>query len=141
MNWKSLPILLLLVSSMAIAQQKPECTWSLKQVAGEPIRVSPMVFNVFLKDTPTGVNPNPEFKGIFVLKVTSDEEGCIVDVCPLRAPDESLLGAAIQTAKTWKAKPYFLNQKPVKIQSVVGVHFEKKMITFEPLRSSPESKN
>ncbi len=139
---KSQPLLiaLLLVGGMATAQQKPECTWSMKQVAGEPIRVSPTIFNVFLKETPAGVSANPEFKGLFVLKVTSDEQGNIIDACPLRAPDESLLDAAIQTAKTWKAKPYFLNQKPVKIQSVIEVRFEKRSITFEPLKSA-EQKN
>jgi hypothetical protein len=138
-----LVLLSLLASSIVLGQEKKECSWSMKQagVPGAPIRVSPAIFKVFLKETPAGISPNPDFKGVVALKVISDERGEIIDACALGNPEDSLVGPAIQTAKTWKTRPYFLNQKPEKIESVVGVRFEGKSITFEPLKSVLEAKN
>ncbi len=134
--------LLLTAGNVAFAQEaalKAPCSWSLKQtgVAGDPIRISPGVFNVFVKNTSPGANSSPQ-TGLVVLKVVADEEGKIVDACAIQSPDALLVEPAIRTARTWTMKPYFLNRKPVKIASVVGVRFDKGSIKFEPLQSVPE---
>jgi len=120
--------------------ESTECTWSMPKVGehlkpGDPIRVSPSVSRVFVSASPAVVNPNPEFKGLVVLMIVVDENGKVSDACAVRSPDPALVKPAIDTVRNWTFTPYLLNRKPVRIQTVVGLRFKKK-IEFEPLPGS-----
>ena len=64
-----------------------------------------------------------KIEGTVRLWVTIDKEGKIRDVKPLSGPAE-LIPAAVKAVKQWRYNPFFMDGKPVTVQTDVNVNFQ-----------------
>ena len=67
-------------------------------------------------------------KGTVVLQAVIDEDGKVVNL-KYKTGHPLLVSAAIDAAKQYVYKPYYLNRKPVQIETEISVEFEPRKNT------------
>jgi protein TonB len=81
---------------------------------GMLIRRTAPVYPKFAQETHVG--------GTVVLKATITETGTIANVHVVSGPT-ILVGAAVDAVKTWRYRPYLLNNQPIQVETTIDVIF------------------